>query len=146
MLGGSMGADHDADRSQHPRSPAQEYHRFPAGCVTPVVAVAAGVLAVPGLIPGTGVFFSEHEDIDWNVIFLPLRMMITVGIIKQTGLFDYLGIRAAKLSKGRPYPLMVLLMAITALASPCSWPSSSGSACIPSFTSSPRSSRRPGRD
>ena len=85
---------------------------------TKVVLVAAGAMAVTGLIPGSEVFFSEHEGIDWNVIFLLLGMMIIVGVIKQTGLFDYLGIWAAKKSRGHPYRLMVLLMAITALASP----------------------------
>ncbi|WP_219464934.1 SLC13 family permease [Nonomuraea rhizosphaerae] len=83
-----------------------------------VVLIAAGAMAVLGLIPGAQVFFSEHEGIDWNVIFLLLGMMIIVGVIKQTGVFDYLAIWAAKRSKGRPYRLMVMLMAITAVASP----------------------------
>ena len=83
-----------------------------------VVLVAAAAMAVLGLFPGTGVFYDEHAGIDWNVIFLLLGMMIVVGVIKQTGLFDYLGILAARLSRGRPYRLMVLLMAITAVASP----------------------------
>ena len=83
-----------------------------------VVLIAAGVMAVLGLIPGSEVFFSEHEGIDWNVIFLLLGMMIIVGIIKQTGIFDYLAIWAAKRSKGDPYRLMVMLMVITAVASP----------------------------
>ncbi|ASR38294.1 hypothetical protein BAY61_28515 [Prauserella marina] len=83
-----------------------------------VVLIAAGAMAVTGLIPGSDVFFSEHEGIDWNVIFLLLGMMIIVGVIKQTGLFDYLGIWAAKKSKGKPYRLMVMLMIITAVASP----------------------------
>ncbi|RZQ60125.1 SLC13 family permease [Amycolatopsis suaedae] len=83
-----------------------------------VVLTAAGAMAVLGLIPGSEVFFSEHEGIDWNVIFLLLGMMVIVGVIKQTGLFDYLGIWAAKRSKGRPYRLMVMLMGITAVASP----------------------------
>ncbi|WP_027943732.1 ArsB/NhaD family transporter [Amycolatopsis taiwanensis] len=83
-----------------------------------VVLIAAALMTVLGLAPGTAVFFSEHEGIDWNVIFLLLGMMIIVGIIKQTGVFDYLAIWAAKLSKGRPYVLMVMLMAITAIASP----------------------------
>ncbi|GAA0982271.1 ArsB/NhaD family transporter [Acrocarpospora macrocephala] len=80
--------------------------------------IAAGAMAVLGLIPGKEVFFSEHEGIDWNVIFLLFGMMIIVGIIKQTGVFDYLAIWAAKKSKGRPYRLMVMLMGITAIASP----------------------------
>ncbi|QFU90517.1 SLC13 family permease [Amycolatopsis sp. YIM 10] len=83
-----------------------------------VVLTAAGAMAVLGLIPGSQVFYSEHEGIDWNVVFLLLGMMVIVGVIKQTGLFDYLGIWAAKKSKGRPYRLMVMLMAITAVASP----------------------------
>ncbi|KAA0024817.1 SLC13 family permease [Antrihabitans cavernicola] len=83
-----------------------------------VVLIGAGVMAALGLIPGTEVFFSEHEGIDWNVIFLLLGMMIIVSIIKQTGLFDYLAIWAAKRSKGEPYRLMVMLMGITAIASP----------------------------
>ncbi|MFC5265181.1 SLC13 family permease [Kribbella qitaiheensis] len=83
-----------------------------------VVLIAAAVMVLLGLAPGAEVFYSEHEGIDWNVIFLLLGMMIIVGIIKQTGVFDYLGIWAAKRSRGEPYRLMVMLMVITAIASP----------------------------
>ncbi len=83
-----------------------------------VVLFAAGLMALFGFVPGNHVFFSEHAGIDWNVIFLLLGMMIIVGIIKQTGVFEYLAIWAAKRSRGRPYRLLVLLMAITAIASP----------------------------
>jgi len=83
-----------------------------------VVLVASGLMAGLKLIPGSEVFFSEHAGIDWNVIFLLLGMMIIVGIIKQTGLFDFLAIWAAKRSGGKPYRLMVMLMIITAIASP----------------------------
>ena len=82
-----------------------------------MVLVAAGLMAVLGLIPGARVFFSEHEGIDWNVIFLLLGMMIIVGVIKQTGVFEYLAIWAAKRARGRPFRLMVMLMVITAVAS-----------------------------
>ncbi len=83
-----------------------------------VVLVASALMAVLQLVPGNEVFFSEHAGIDWNVIFLLFGMMIIVGIVKQTGIFDYLAIWAAKKAKGRPYRLMVMLMAITAIASP----------------------------
>jgi Na+/H+ antiporter NhaD/arsenite permease-like protein len=83
-----------------------------------VVLGAAGLMALLGLVPGQDVFFSEHAGIDWNVIFLLLGMMIIVGIIKQTGLFEFLAIWAAKRAKGRPYRLLVMLMVITAVASP----------------------------
>jgi Na+/H+ antiporter NhaD/arsenite permease-like protein len=83
-----------------------------------VVLGAAGLLALLGLVPGTDIFFSEHAGIDWNVIFLLLGMMIIVGIMKKTGLFEFLAIWAAKRSRGRPYRLMVMMMIITAIASP----------------------------
>lgn len=83
-----------------------------------VVLVAAGAMTVLGLTPGEQVFYSEHDGIDWNVIFLLFGMMIIVGIIRQTGLFDFLAIWAAKRSHGRPYRLMVMFMLITAVASP----------------------------
>jgi Na+/H+ antiporter NhaD/arsenite permease-like protein len=83
-----------------------------------VVLVGAGLMAGFGLISGRVAFFSEHSGIDWNVIFLLFGMMIMVNIISQTGVFEYLGIWAAKRSRGKPYRLMVMLMLITAVASP----------------------------
>ena len=80
--------------------------------------VAAGLMTALGLTTGSEVFFSERGGIDWNVIFLLLGMMIIVGIIKQTGVFDFLAIWAAKRSRGHPYRLMVMLMVITGIASP----------------------------
>ncbi len=83
-----------------------------------VALFAAGTMTLLGLVPGEEVFFSEHAGIDWNVIFLLLGMMIIVGVVKQTGVFAFLAIWAAKRSRGRPYRLLVLLMVITAVASP----------------------------
>jgi Na+/H+ antiporter NhaD/arsenite permease-like protein len=85
---------------------------------TIVVLVGAGAMLLLRLAPGSEVFFSKHEGIDWDVIFLLLGMMVVVGVIKQTGVFDFLAIWAAKRSQGRPYRLMVMLMLITAIASP----------------------------
>ena len=82
------------------------------------VLFAAALMTVLGLIPGADIFYSEHEGIDWNVIFLLLGMMVIVGVIKQTGVFDFLAIWAAKRSRGKPLRLMVMLMIITAIASP----------------------------
>ena len=65
----------------------------------------------------TRAFFSERTGVDWNVIFLLLGMMIIVSVVKQTGAFDYLAIWAAKRTRGRPFPTMVLLVVITAVAS-----------------------------
>jgi Na+/H+ antiporter NhaD/arsenite permease-like protein len=61
-----------------------------------------------------GIFFSEDSGIDWNVIFLLLGMMIIVGVLRQTGLFEFLAIWAAKKARGRPFTIMVMLVVITA--------------------------------
>jgi len=83
-----------------------------------VVLTAAGLMTAIGLTNAENIFYSHHAGIDWGVIFLLLGMMVIVGIIKQTGIFEALGIWAAQTSKGRPYRLLVLLMVITAVASP----------------------------
>ncbi|MFC4012508.1 ArsB/NhaD family transporter [Nonomuraea purpurea] len=84
------------------------------------VAAALGGAGIMLLIHATGAeaaFFSEHSGIDWNVIFLLLGMMVIVGVLKETGVFEYLAIWAAKRARGRPFRLMVLLVLITASAS-----------------------------
>jgi Na+/H+ antiporter NhaD/arsenite permease-like protein len=78
---------------------------------------AAGIMLLLHATDAEAAFFSEHSGIDWNVIFLLLGMMIIVGVLKQTGVFEYLAIWAAKRARGRPFRLMVLLVVITAAAS-----------------------------
>ncbi|MEO3792878.1 ArsB/NhaD family transporter [Nonomuraea sp. B10E15] len=84
--------------------------------VTAALGGAAIMLAIHATDAGSA-FFSEHSGIDWNVIFLLLGMMIIVGVLKQTGVFEFLAIWAAKRAKGRPFRLMALLIVITACAS-----------------------------
>ncbi|MFI7442505.1 ArsB/NhaD family transporter [Nonomuraea indica] len=84
------------------------------------VAAALGGAGIMLLIHATdagAAFFSEHSGIDWNVVFLLLGMMVIVGVLKQTGVFEYLAIWAAKRARGRPFRLMALLVVITAVAS-----------------------------
>ncbi|TYB58902.1 ArsB/NhaD family transporter [Nonomuraea sp. PA05] len=84
------------------------------------VAAALGGAAVMLLIHATdagAAFFSEDSGIDWNVIFLLLGMMVIVGVLKQTGVFEFLAIWAAKRARGRPFRLLALLVLITAGAS-----------------------------
>jgi Na+/H+ antiporter NhaD/arsenite permease-like protein len=77
----------------------------------------AGIMLAVHATNARAAFFSERSGVDWNVIFLLLGMMAIVGVLKQTGVFEYLAIWAAKRARGRPYRLMVLLVVITALAS-----------------------------
>lgn len=83
-----------------------------------VVLVASAAMIVTGVSPGNEVFYSHEVGIDWDVIFLLMGMMIIVGVLKQTGIFEFLGVWAAKKSRGHPYRLMVMFMLITAIASP----------------------------
>jgi len=55
--------------------------------------------------------------IDFNTIGLLLGMMIIVGILGETGIFQYIGIKAAKLAKGNVWKLMLLFSVITAVGS-----------------------------
>ncbi len=77
----------------------------------------AAIMLALGITDAEAAFFSEETGIDWNVIFLLLGMMIIVGVLRQTGLFEYLAIWAAKRAGAKPYRVMVMLVLITAVAS-----------------------------
>jgi Na+/H+ antiporter NhaD/arsenite permease-like protein len=77
----------------------------------------AGLMLALGLTDGETAFHSLDAGVDWNVVFLLLGMMIIVGVIKQTGLFEYLAITAAKRARGRPFAVLALFVVITAVAS-----------------------------
>jgi len=77
----------------------------------------AAVMLVIGATDAEHAFFSEDAGIDWNVIFLLLGMMLIVAVLKRTGLFEYLAIRAAKQARGRPFRVMVTLVTVTAVVS-----------------------------
>ena len=82
-----------------------------------VALVGAALMVVIGATDGQAVFFSEESGIDWHVIFLLLGMMMIVGILQQSGVFEYMAIWAAKRAKGRPFVIMVMLVLITAILS-----------------------------
>jgi Na+/H+ antiporter NhaD/arsenite permease-like protein len=77
----------------------------------------AALMLALRLTDGQAAFYSGEAGIDWNVVFLLLGMMVIVGVIQRTGLFEALSIFAAKRARGRPFPVMVLLVLITAVAS-----------------------------
>ena len=55
--------------------------------------------------------------IEWEVIGLLLGMMIFASILEICGFFEYVAIKAAKMSKGDPWRLIVLLGTFTTLLS-----------------------------
>ncbi len=73
------------------------------------------------LLAGLGLgFYSQEaalESIDFNTLGLLLGMMVLVGMLSETGFFQYLAIFAAKRSKGKQWRLLVILGAITTVLS-----------------------------
>lgn len=55
--------------------------------------------------------------IDLNTIGVLIGMMISVGIVKNAGLFEYAAIMAAKLTKANPWRIILALSTITAITS-----------------------------
>ncbi|MBU0596173.1 ArsB/NhaD family transporter [Candidatus Bipolaricaulota bacterium] len=65
-------------------------------------------------------FYNTHSafaSVDFDTITLLMGMMIVVGLFKETGFFQYLAIRAAKLARGRPWLLLVYLGLVTSVVS-----------------------------
>ncbi|MFQ6097597.1 MAG: SLC13 family permease [Armatimonadota bacterium] len=88
-------------------------HKTIAALFGAAVVLVLGIVRWDEAAHGT----EQVEGVDWNTIFLLVGMMIIVGITKETGIFQYLAIRAAKMARGRPIPLIILLSAVTALLS-----------------------------
>jgi Na+/H+ antiporter NhaD/arsenite permease-like protein len=83
-----------------------------------ITAIAGAVLIV-GLGKLLG-FYSEAKAlaaIDFNTLGLLLGMMILVAMLEPTGFFEYLGVLAARSSRGQPIRLLVLLGIITTVLS-----------------------------
>jgi Na+/H+ antiporter NhaD/arsenite permease-like protein len=55
--------------------------------------------------------------IDWNVIFLIMGMMIVIAVVERTGIFQWLAFTAYRISHGRLWLLMIILMIVTGIAS-----------------------------
>lgn len=77
----------------------------------------AVIMVVFGLLRG---FYTEEEAIatlDTNTLGLLLGMMMLVALLEPTGFFQYLAVWVARLSKGEPVRLLVLLGAVTSIVS-----------------------------
>lgn len=55
--------------------------------------------------------------IDFNTIGVLIGMMLFVAVVKNSGIFEYIAIKAAKLAHGNPWKIMVAFMVITAVLS-----------------------------
>jgi len=65
-------------------------------------------------------FYDAHEavaSVDFDTITLLFGMMLVVGLFRETGFFEYLAIRAAKITRGRPWLLLIMLGLVTSVVS-----------------------------
>tara|TARA_Y100000766_G_scaffold259556_1_gene248620 strand:- start:1720 stop:3540 length:1821 start_codon:yes stop_codon:yes gene_type:complete len=85
-----------------------------------LAAAVGGLLAILALC-----FYSEQAFtlgevttlIDWETIGLLLGMMVMVGILSHTGLFEWFAVQAYKRSGGSVWTLVVILCSVTAVLS-----------------------------
>lgn len=89
----------------------ERVHRVAAALGGAVVVLASGVVTT------RDAFYSEQTGVAWEVLALLLGMMVIVGILRQTGVFEYLAIWAVKRSRGNRFRVLVLLLVITGVAS-----------------------------
>ncbi|OQY32948.1 MAG: hypothetical protein B6241_09320 [Spirochaetaceae bacterium 4572_59] len=77
------------------------------------VLLGASLYLVFHFIP----FHEAVEHIDMNVIFLLIGMMMIVKITEQSGMFEYVAIRGAKMVNANPVAFLAVLFLITAFFS-----------------------------
>lgn len=86
---------------------SEKVHRAAAALAGAVVLVIAGVMNGQKAL----------SYIDFNTIGVLVGMMILVAVIRQSGLFEYVAIKAAKIAHGDPWKIMIAFILITAALS-----------------------------
>ncbi|XP_035863475.1 P protein isoform X2 [Sander lucioperca] len=87
-------------------------HRTLAAMLGSLAALAA--LAVIGDRPS---LVTVVEWIDYETLGLLFGMMVLVAIFSETGFFDYCAVKAYQLSRGRVWPMIMILCLIAAILS-----------------------------
>ena len=85
----------------------EKVHRAAAAMAGAVVLVLLRVLTVEKAV----------EYIDANTIGVLIGMMIFVAIVKNSGVFEYVAIKSAKIAGGDPWKVMIYFVVITAVLS-----------------------------
>ncbi len=85
----------------------EKIHRTVVALAGAVIVILAGILTPEKAV----------HHIDFNTIGLLIGMMVIVGITRHTGVFEYMAVVAARLSKGEPVAIMISLSTITAVTS-----------------------------
>jgi len=91
------------------------FHRSVLAILGAIIAIASAIFF--GTINAEDSLDFIIESIDFNTIGLLLGMMIIVAIIGETGIFNWVGLKATRLSKGNLWKLMLILCSFTAITS-----------------------------
>jgi len=86
----------------------EKINRALVACFGGILMLLTGVLNLDNA-------FLQH--IDWHTIVLLLSMMILVSITSKSGLFEYIAISLAKMVKGKPIPILIVISSLTAVGS-----------------------------
>ncbi len=90
-----------------------------SGCLHRTVAALVGAVAM--VVTGSALGFFPHHaavgSIDADTLWLLFGMMALVGLLRETGFFQYVAIRAAKIARGNPTVLFLSFGVCTAVAS-----------------------------
>ena len=90
-------------------------HRTSIAIFGALILVIASLLV--GVIQPEETLHFVIDVIDFNTIGLLLGMMIIVAILGETGIFNWVGIKAIRLSRGNLWKLMMILCVFTAITS-----------------------------
>ena len=90
-------------------------HRTAIALTGAIAIIIIGITT--GLFPATSSFEFAVDSIDFNTIGLLLGMMIIVVVMAESGVFQYIGIKMCKASKGNLWKLLVMMCAFTAVTS-----------------------------
>ncbi|NOX19644.1 MAG: ArsB/NhaD family transporter [Nitrospirae bacterium] len=84
---------------------------------TIVAIVGASLMLILKILEQHEAFHVEEFGVDWNVIFLLIGMMTIINVLKRTGFFEYVAIKSAKLGRGDPLKILMILFVVTAVLS-----------------------------
>ena len=85
----------------------ERVHRTAAAMAAAMVLILTGVMSADKAL----------SYIDFNTIGVLVGMMIFVAIVRRSGMFEYIAVRAAKAVHGDPWKIMVAFTLITAVLS-----------------------------
>ncbi len=80
---------------------------------TLIVMLGAAAFVLIGVLDQETAF----EAIDLATLGLLVAMMVIVGIIEQTGIFEYLALVSLRISRGRPFRVVLVVSVLTAVLS-----------------------------